>query len=609
MDNKNKEEHLLENTVNENSKPVNNIDYYTVRAAPAYQMIFDEIEKAKEDPEKSKQLAAAYLKRTTFDLGNVLLFVNKLDNVAFKGQTDFDKGFKEICFTFKYDISSNNPKSKINKVQDQKEKTVPLTKDEIEKLPLVDDDQFSRDMALKEENLDGLVGKTREYLNNQEVNVNLKYSFTEIHYTRDYKEFADINYDESKQNVSKNTNSIVSRIIIRQKKGMRFRSKAEAKETGLDKVSSNIYKRVCEERCNYSLDSEILNPKRKRDLIENITKYLNNLLSHKDEYYKRKILEKFGNINITPLKKLGKKNLNETVNQIYNFLKENPEHTINNTNENQNVLMPQKREKLFNMIKNFKSLNINKKNNEKIVNYITECFFPIRTKENNTNSFKPTLEDLIYPHLNVMLGTGIKGTEVNYDFMKGIKESKTDRIESKYEKLDGDGETRICDRFGFKVLCARESDIRKIIKIICSHFGNKVYDSYVTNKKFDVESLKKGIKDNRNMIIEIKDYTVKTKLNNFCSINGKMFYGGIKGKNMKPEHYLTPYIDYTQPTLIEFQIMTEKMYKNSTEGDASHNTMRFLQSLAIDVRHHNNHNNPSEIKRYDNLQKRYLYVQ
>jgi len=122
MDNKNKEEHLLENTVNENSKPVNNIDYYTVRAAPAYQMIFDEIEKAKEDPEKSKQLAAAYLKRTTFDLGNVLLFVNKLDNVAFKGQTDFDKGFKEICFTFKYDISSNNPKSKINKVQDQKEK-------------------------------------------------------------------------------------------------------------------------------------------------------------------------------------------------------------------------------------------------------------------------------------------------------------------------------------------------------------------------------------------------------------------------------------------------------------------------------------------------------
>jgi len=609
MNNENKKKQLLENIVSEKSRPSNDIVRYIVRAAPGYQKIFDEVESAKKDIEKSKQLAAAYLKRNRFDLGNVFLFVNKLDKIAFKGQPNCDKDFKESYFTFKYNISCNNSLHKISIIQNQKEKTVKLTEEERKEILLVGDDQFSRDMALKKEHLDHFVGLTREQLNKKGINVNLKYSFAGIHYTRDYKKFTKDIYNEHKKDTSRNTDSQISRILVRQKKGMRFVSKVDAKETGLDKVPLHIYKRICEEKCNYNLNSGILNPKRKKDLIKNINKYLNNLISHKDKYYERKILEKFGNIELTPLKKLSKKNLNKTVKELYNFLKETPKSINKDTKEDQNLTITQRREDLANLVKGFKFLNSNKKNTKDVIKYISKCIFPIRVKETSTKKFKPSLEDLIYPHLNIMLGTGTKETEVNYNFVNEIKRNKTDKLESKYENLYDNSEKRICDKFGFIVLCPRESDMRKMLKKICSHFGSKVYDSYVTNKNFDVESLKKGIKNKRNMIIEIKDYTVKTKLNNFSSINVKMFYGGIKGKNMKPEYYLTSYIDYTQPTLIEFQIMTEKMYKNSKEGDASHNTMRFLQSLAIDTRRYNNRNHINEIKRYNNIKKRYLYVQ
>jgi hypothetical protein len=194
--------------------------------------------------------------------------------------------------------------------------------------------------------------------------------------------------------------------------------------------------------------------------------------------------------------------------------------------------------------------------------------------------------------------------------LEDVKESNTDKIKSKYEKLNGDYEKRICDRFGFTVLCARESDMQKILEEISSHFiGKNVYDRYVTNKKFDFKSLERGISQKRNMIVEIKDYTLKSKHNNYMSKQGKIFYGGIKGRNGYPMYFLSPYVDYTQPTLIEFQIMTENMYKNSKEGDASHNKMRFLQSLAIDIRNYNNRNNPFEIQRRKDLKERYLYVQ
>jgi len=467
MNNKNKKKQLLENIISEKSKSPKDIVRYIVRAAPAYQKIFDEVESAKKDIKKSKQIAAAYLKRNMFDLGNIFLFVNKLDKIAFKGQTNFDKDFKELRFTFKYNISCNNTLHKISTVQNQKEKTVKLTEKERKEFLLVGDDQFSRDMALKKEHLDELIGLTREQLNKKGINVNLKYSFTEIHYKRDYKKFTKDIYNEYKKDILKGANPQISRILIRQKKGMRFVSKIDAKETGLDNVPLNIYRRICEEKCNYNLNSGILNSKRKKNLIKNINKYLNNLVSNKNKYYERKILEKFGNIEITPLKKLSKKNLNKTLKGVYNFLKEIPK-PVNNTKEDRNLTITKGRENLINLVKGFKFLDSNKKNTKDIINYIAESLFPIRTKATNAKKFKPSLEDLIYPYLNIMLGTEAKETKINYDFINEIKKNKTDRLESKYEKLNGDSERRICDKFGFIILCPKESDMKKILKKVCS---------------------------------------------------------------------------------------------------------------------------------------------